>query len=466
MGRKRRFGKFSKIKKRVDEWLAQSDGVEEEVVHHHYGSFIPLGGESGSASIEPTVIGGGNGFSFKPVKSCPVVKAAQGVVHIDKDVLAMIAHATDAEPIEWAVTLHGRRAENGLEVWIDDVNIPPQRRSGTEVDLNEEIVHKGNLVGILHSHHSMGTFFSMTDENELNRRFPISIVVAKYTTAGRSITIESSGFEESAWLGFAYYAVGQVMLPCGRTGVVEFKIVPSGEGTEDWPLQWEPKLAVTEEYGKSSIGDCPEQTLQFFGKYEAADTGSCGQKGLKRPMLRVLGSTPEITDGLPVGQSYVSSYKVEYGRYSTYSQGYGQYPSLIPQSTKDYKTPLELENERKEKLDTRKAEWPGMVWDLFDHERPVAKQNDPQRQLDVDEFIANRLENEKFFEYQNRMVLIRRWQRNQPMNIIQQNKLKSALYKMYRDPVNHETWSKFWERWNSEMGPLVFNEEKKEEKDA
>jgi DNA integrity scanning protein DisA with diadenylate cyclase activity len=52
------------------------------------------------------------------------------------------------------------------------------------------------------------------------------------------------------------------------------------------------------------------------------------------------------------------------------------------------------------------------------------------------------------------------------MIVFQQDKLKNALYRMYRDPVNHETWSKFWERWNSEMGPLVFVEEKKEEKDA
>lgn len=222
------------------------------------------------------------------VKACPYAAGSQGILRIPTGIVAQMAHTVRHEAHnEWAIILLGKREENGLVVTVEDFLVPAnQQRSGGEVDL-PHITLSSDVVGVVHSHHSMGAFFSEKDRTELNTRFPVSLVISY-----------RNGSHEAAWLGWEYLCTGKIKLPCGKLGEVPFKVLPIGEGAENWPLKWEPRLAA--QSGFTSLGDCSKWELDTQGDtFYAVKRGACGLIGPKQPQSAVFGRVAGIEAKLP-----------------------------------------------------------------------------------------------------------------------------------------------------------------------
>ena len=204
-------------------------------------------------------------FKQPTVTNCPVTRASQGTVSMPPELVAELVGTLDRQQgEEWLVLLHGESAKGGLEVRVTGLSVPvEQKRHSTEVEL-PEIYSPKNEVGVLHSHHSMGAFFSSTDNKDLNPRFDLSIVISDRIVDG-----------ESAWLGFSYQAVGRVRLPCGALGVVPFAL--NIEGVDYWPCSIAELGSVTEPV--KDFGDCCHlQTEAIDPLYEQV-AAKCGAKG-------------------------------------------------------------------------------------------------------------------------------------------------------------------------------------------
>lgn len=194
-------------------------------------------------------------FKLTVMKSCPWTHGA-GVVKLEPALIALLAGAV-YETDEWAIVLTGKRSSDGYEVEVEDYFIPPQERMGQHVSVGE-IDLTPEVVGVIHSHHHMGAFWSPTDKEELNTRFPISIVVAQ---------------NPDKFLGFEYKAEGRVKLPCGSLGVVEFNIQPTVG-----PLMAEVvrKSEFDPEKGSRGLGDCARYTVDQDEDYMRTLTAKCG----------------------------------------------------------------------------------------------------------------------------------------------------------------------------------------------
>lgn len=72
---------------------------------------------------------------------------------------------------EWLAYLLGK------DNIVDDIYFPKQNATAGTVD-NIELPAEIKVMGVIHSHHGMGTFFSGTDDSFINGNHDISIVVA------------------------------------------------------------------------------------------------------------------------------------------------------------------------------------------------------------------------------------------------------------------------------------------------
>jgi hypothetical protein len=207
------------------------------------------------------------GFKVETVESCPVTRGSSGVMTMTVEQIAMIAGAV-RDKIEWMVLLHGTRSADGYEVKVDRFTVPQQYRSGQEVELAADITLPDDCVGVMHSHHRMGAFFSHTDDTELNPRFPSSIVVA---VADNN-------------LGFNYRACGKVVLPCGAMGLVDFDL--SIDGVERFGAEMLVDLKAKE----GGLTGCirRQYTDHPDDEYLAVDTAACGLSSgevIQRPLV-------------------------------------------------------------------------------------------------------------------------------------------------------------------------------------
>ena len=75
---------------------------------------------------------------------------------------------------EWLGFLVGEANER--EVYVIDLVIPDQEADSTSCETKEP--EPEGCVGVIHSHHSMGTFFSRTDQDSVNLNNPVSVVVS------------------------------------------------------------------------------------------------------------------------------------------------------------------------------------------------------------------------------------------------------------------------------------------------
>lgn len=187
-------------------------------------------------------------FEQKIVTDCPVTAGSIGRVIIPPVLLAELVGTLDREAgEEWLVLLHGQREEGGLTYKVERMTVPPdQLRSSGEVEL-PEMVEESDLIGVLHSHHSMGAFFSGTDKTKLNPKYDLSIVI--------SSRLET---DEHKVLGFSYEAEGGVKLPCGANGRIKFVIKP--EGVEDWPFYFPLGFNAAADF--NGLGDCTKAKVE------------------------------------------------------------------------------------------------------------------------------------------------------------------------------------------------------------
>lgn len=198
------------------------------------------------------------------IKSCPYTLGSCGTVTIDEAVIACLAGAV-RDKIEWLILLTGKVITDG-EVHVTGYSVPKQSRSQSSCNIVGNIELEGDTVGVLHSHHTMGAFMSTTDDQHLNTRFPLSIVISS----------KGTGEQEARLLGFAYKAVGNRVLPCGDVGQVPYYIKPYPI-PEGWPLPPAAKMASS----GTNPGLCervvlhPTKPLAFSDPYSTA----CGITG-------------------------------------------------------------------------------------------------------------------------------------------------------------------------------------------
>lgn len=182
-------------------------------------------------------------IGIQVIHKCPQTEAARGIMHLNHKVLSTIAGAV-YDKNEWMAFLVGTRTPDGLQIMVTDLRVPLQTRGHGSCETVKEEPLAPDVVGVIHSHHTMGAFFSQTDDTKLNPRFPTSIVVAQ--------TKWNTGTEFNL-LGFCYKAEGKVMLPCGTPGIVNFTVQPYPM-VKDWPIVEDASLGTPK---PGSLAFCP-----------------------------------------------------------------------------------------------------------------------------------------------------------------------------------------------------------------
>lgn len=185
------------------------------------------------------------------IKTCPRIPQWRGLLYLNTPVIAQINGLLAAEPhMEWLALLHGTRSSDGREVQVHELRIPAQTRTYTRCALVHHELLTPDLVGVLHSHHAMGAWFSETDHITLNPRFPVSVVVS---------TQQNCAIDRL--LGFSAYIHGTVVLPCGSLGTCEFDLRPR-PCPRGWPNV--PEVAVSDTV--ATFGDCPHTVEASTGE--------------------------------------------------------------------------------------------------------------------------------------------------------------------------------------------------------
>jgi hypothetical protein len=110
-----------------------------------------------------------------------------------------------------------------------------------------DIEEDPDVIGVLHSHHSMGAFFSSTDKTKLNPKYPVSIVI--------SSRLDS---DEAKLLGFSYEATGFAKLPCGASGQLAYDLEP--EDVLEWPFPAIHGFVVDAVF--DGLGDCSKARIE------------------------------------------------------------------------------------------------------------------------------------------------------------------------------------------------------------
>lgn len=81
--------------------------------------------------------------------------------------------------LEWLGYLVGKLDHENTTVFVDDIIVPDQFVTGVNVMDVEYGWNDGlPIIGVIHSHHSMGAFFSGTDDAYINQNHDVSIVVS------------------------------------------------------------------------------------------------------------------------------------------------------------------------------------------------------------------------------------------------------------------------------------------------
>jgi hypothetical protein len=105
----------------------------------------------------------------------PIVEGINPVIHFPMELSDKIRYITAKLDSEWICVLKGKRDKNHYHV--SELVIPTQKNSAAHT-LSEDLISGDDIIGWLHSHSSMGAFFSSEDE-ETNQCLPCSVVVNK-----------------------------------------------------------------------------------------------------------------------------------------------------------------------------------------------------------------------------------------------------------------------------------------------
>ena len=128
--------------------------------------------------------------------SCSLAKSPD--IYIEAIPRQKIEYLLDAYPHrEWLGYLVGTIGNKS--VFVSELSIPPHREASGASAEAEPFNIPENCVGVIHSHHSMGAFHSGTDQNFVDKNFPVSITVA--CKGGRQLEFD---------------AVSYIITPCGK----------------------------------------------------------------------------------------------------------------------------------------------------------------------------------------------------------------------------------------------------------
>ena len=163
-------------------------------------------------------------FKIPVIHNCSYAPSSSGTLLMTHTVLRTLAGAV-WDRKEWLALLLGTRSQNGLRVKVTGLRVPQQTRSHGACDTVDEEPLTPDIVGVVHSHHTMGAFFSNTDQKTLNTRFPLSIVIAQ---------LKGKNSQTEQLFGFGYEATAKVILPCGNLGSIPFTLFPAPRPTW-WP---------------------------------------------------------------------------------------------------------------------------------------------------------------------------------------------------------------------------------------
>lgn len=106
--------------------------------------------------------------------------------------------------LEFTVYLIGQKQKEGNDYIVEDIYIPKQEVTSVDATIDDHYFPP-RVIGILHSHHTMGAFFSGTDEKYVNNNYySVSIVIAK----SKQDPKQQLGF-------FDYKAIAWYDTPCG-----------------------------------------------------------------------------------------------------------------------------------------------------------------------------------------------------------------------------------------------------------
>lgn len=214
------------------------------------------------------------------VGNCPHTRASSGIVTVPHPLIVELADCVyDGQ--EWLVILLGKRDTSGMRIEVSRFYIPEQYRDGTSCELVAEDEVVADKVGVLHSHHNMGAFFSGIDDMKLNRRFPLSVVIS-LRARGRRMR------DDEKMLGFAYEATGTRVLPCGSLGRIPFVILP-----DPVPDGWPGLKAATDTRDDAYLGDCRSyHVIDRGGSVYAEHVAACGLTAMA-PRLALFGKGGE-----------------------------------------------------------------------------------------------------------------------------------------------------------------------------
>lgn len=94
--------------------------------------------------------------------------------------------------MEWLAYLIGQRNEDGSAT-VSDIIIPEQRVTPTNVFVKSGVDIP--IIGVIHSHHDMGNFFSHTDDEYINMNHDISLCVTHKNITGQvRVKVDESTF--------------------------------------------------------------------------------------------------------------------------------------------------------------------------------------------------------------------------------------------------------------------------------
>ena len=112
------------------------------------------------------------------VNACEIYNGCAQTVQLSPAVYVKVQHLLKKYPhLEWLAYLVGKQTADG---YIGtDILIPKQEQSSGTVDLDPtEEADLHSVIGTIHSHHSMGAFFSGTDDAFIVPNHPVAIVVS------------------------------------------------------------------------------------------------------------------------------------------------------------------------------------------------------------------------------------------------------------------------------------------------
>lgn len=150
--------------------------MKEKRVHHH-------------GDGKKTIIVCGNtsdqGDSFWETKIDEVGECSKAPKNVEVKISPIVKVKIEAlmeeyKSIEWLAYLLGEGYS------VKDIFIPEQTVTGGSVsDIKCDEFNELPIIGVMHSHHGMGSFFSQTDDSYINQNHDISIVVSKDGTKGQ-----------------------------------------------------------------------------------------------------------------------------------------------------------------------------------------------------------------------------------------------------------------------------------------